>query len=176
MIRKVVVVALTFAALASFALAVISFRIDYVTSSGHPEYGWNPGGIAVTKKCMLFLHADRGEFRIGGHHYILPSRKVSRVSLDWWVVAYKRSTLTLPPETVKRDKSLGFEATCQRLFWQATVQLWLLLVLFGVYPVTAFIRGPLRRWRRHRRGLCLRCGYNLEGNLSGVCPECGEAT
>lgn len=26
---------------------------------------------------------------------------------------------------------------------------------------------------RHRRGLCIRCAYNLRGNTSGVCPECG---
>jgi hypothetical protein len=37
-----------------------------------------------------------------------------------------------------------------------------------------------RRWgtqlrHRPRPGLCLRCGYNLTGNLSGVCPECGAA-
>lgn len=36
--------------------------------------------------------------------------------------------------------------------------------------------GPL--WRRRRRllrerGLCLDCGYDLTGNVSGVCPECG---
>lgn len=23
-------------------------------------------------------------------------------------------------------------------------------------------------------GYCVQCGYNLEGNVSGVCPECGE--
>ena len=35
-------------------------------------------------------------------------------------------------------------------------------------------RGPLRRWRRRKRGLCLHCGYNLTGNTSGVCPECAQ--
>ena len=25
-----------------------------------------------------------------------------------------------------------------------------------------------------RRQVCLECGYSLEGNVSGVCPECGE--
>jgi hypothetical protein len=45
--------------------------------------------------------------------------------------------------------------------------------LFAIYPVIAFIRGPLRRRRRQRKGLCVRCGYNLTGNVSGVCPECG---
>ena len=53
------------------------------------------------------------------------------------------------------------------------IPLWLLLTLFAAYPATAFIRGPLRRWRRRRKGRCLTCGYNLTGNVSGVCPECG---
>jgi len=29
--------------------------------------------------------------------------------------------------------------------------------------------------RRFPTGLCLHCGYNLTGNTSGVCPECGES-
>ena len=31
----------------------------------------------------------------------------------------------------------------------------------------------LRRRRRLRPGQCAHCGYNLTGNVSGVCPECG---
>ena len=53
---------------------------------------------------------------------------------------------------------------------------WSLVLLFGCYPTLALIRDPLRRYRRRRRGLCIRCGYHLEGNVSGVCSECGEAT
>ena len=52
-----------------------------------------------------------------------------------------------------------------------------LFVLFAAYPTTAFIRGPLRRRYsrayRRERGLCVECCYNLTGNGSGVCPECG---
>ncbi len=51
---------------------------------------------------------------------------------------------------------------------------WFLLVLLTAYPTIAFIRGPLRRWRRRRKGLCLKCAYDLTGNVSGVCPECGS--
>ena len=51
--------------------------------------------------------------------------------------------------------------------------LWMPLLLLATYPAIAFIRGPLRRWRRRRKGLCLKCGYSLTGNVSGVCPECG---
>ncbi len=30
------------------------------------------------------------------------------------------------------------------------------------------------RDRRHPPGHCQKCGYDLQGNVSGVCPECGE--
>ena len=28
--------------------------------------------------------------------------------------------------------------------------------------------------RRERLGLCPSCGYDLTGNVSGTCPECGR--
>ena len=60
-----------------------------------------------------------------------------------------------------------------RITW-VVFPLWLstgALTLIGVIP---FARGPVqRRWRRWR-GLCTFCGYNLTGNRSGRCPECGQ--
>ncbi len=53
---------------------------------------------------------------------------------------------------------------------------WGVAILLAIYPTLAFIRGPLRHRRRRRlrkHGLCLGCGYDLTGNESGVCPECG---
>jgi hypothetical protein len=50
---------------------------------------------------------------------------------------------------------------------------WYLMCLFSAYPLCALIRGPLRRRRRRKRGLCVGCGYDLTGNVSGICPECG---
>lgn len=35
------------------------------------------------------------------------------------------------------------------------------------------IRGMVRRIRQRRDGLCLVCSYDLTGNVSGRCPECG---
>ena len=55
-----------------------------------------------------------------------------------------------------------------------TVPLWMPFVLFAAYPALAFIRGPVRRWRRRKRGLCTHCGYNLTGLTEPRCPECGE--
>ena len=38
----------------------------------------------------------------------------------------------------------------------------------------AVLRWNLER-RRSERGICKTCDYNLTGNLSGICPECGTA-
>jgi len=55
-------------------------------------------------------------------------------------------------------------------FW---VPIWFGILVFMLPPLFALWRGPLRRRRRHREGLCPRCGYNLAGNISGECTECG---
>lgn len=53
------------------------------------------------------------------------------------------------------------------------------LVMFGL-PAAAggatylvICRRGRELQRRAREGCCLQCGYNLTGNVSGRCPECG---
>ena len=58
--------------------------------------------------------------------------------------------------------------------WQISVPCWGVVALFAFYPALAFIRGPARRWRRRKRGLCIHCGYNLTGLTEPRCPECGS--
>ena len=52
--------------------------------------------------------------------------------------------------------------------------LWAIFVPAGIGPLLCFVhnRRAAARLRRDR-GLCDRCGYDLTGNVSGVCPECG---
>jgi len=59
--------------------------------------------------------------------------------------------------------------------YSAAIRLWLLAVITGPFAalgVMHVVIGPVRRIRRRRRGLCVKCGYDLTGNSSGVCPEC----
>jgi len=50
--------------------------------------------------------------------------------------------------------------------------LWLLVLLTAIPTAWLMVRDR----RRIRPGHCLRCGYDLTGNLSGVCSECGAKT
>jgi hypothetical protein len=52
---------------------------------------------------------------------------------------------------------------------------WSLALLLGVLPCRRLLRSRRRRVRL-RENLCPGCGYDLRGNASGVCPECGNAT
>lgn len=49
-------------------------------------------------------------------------------------------------------------------------------VFSAIYPAIFFIRSYRhRRLRRQALKPCTKCGYDLQGNESGVCPECGKA-
>ncbi len=58
----------------------------------------------------------------------------------------------------------------------ATIELRLLTSVLGGLTTLILVVSYFRR-RRFRRptGLCMACGYDLTGNASGACPECGRA-
>lgn len=49
-----------------------------------------------------------------------------------------------------------------------------LVVLAGVYPMLYWVFPRQVREYRRRKGLCVKCGYDHTGNVSGACPECGS--
>jgi hypothetical protein len=56
-----------------------------------------------------------------------------------------------------------------------SVPCWTIILISGALPAIWF-RRRLRHLRILRAvGCCPSCGYNLTGNTSGVCPECGTA-
>lgn len=56
--------------------------------------------------------------------------------------------------------------------WAMRVPIWPMLVVSAI-----FVASPLairaKRRARAKRGECPACGYDLTGNTTGVCPECG---
>jgi hypothetical protein len=51
---------------------------------------------------------------------------------------------------------------------------WPIVLTAALLPAIR-LAGIARRGRRVSRGRCQLCGYDLTGNVSGVCPECGGA-
>lgn len=104
-----------------------------------------------------------------------------RVSLGW----SEQSLYWVPGPVYNPSKSWSESLAC---FWERGLvpsidqvqvfglvaigcPIWILLVLIGV--------PTLWLWRRDSQPpgpvCCVECGYNLTGNTSGRCPECGTA-
>jgi hypothetical protein len=63
-----------------------------------------------------------------------------------------------------------------RVAWALTSDS-VLVVAFAAMPGFVILRRVLSRHREQRlraAGRCVKCGYDLTGNVSGVCPECGQ--
>jgi hypothetical protein len=43
-----------------------------------------------------------------------------------------------------------------------------------IYWPAAVVWQTWVRWSQLQLGCCAHCGYNLTGNVTGVCPECGS--
>lgn len=55
-----------------------------------------------------------------------------------------------------------------------SLSLWLPMLLFSIYPLIVVTQYFVREQRRSMAHVCWTCGYNLRGNESGRCPECGH--
>ncbi len=174
MIRKAIIVLLTLGAVGTALLLVVSFtghykNVDWLPPSGLP--GWERGWLKtigdIDDTSFFTIDASKGRLALGYFTKVEPSIFVPRKAFGLPGLLVKKQTV-FPASTVAFRRE-------QMLLHALQVPLWLLLPLFAAYPVAAFIRGPLRRRRRRKRGLCVRCGYSLTGNVTGVCPECGWA-
>ncbi len=70
------------------------------------------------------------------------------------------------PPRVFRGQPWRVESSYVRL------PVWGIAVLLMIPPIRDSFRER-RRASRKGRNECLQCGYNLTGNVSGLCPECG---
>jgi len=182
MIRKAIIVVLTLAALGTALLYADSYRLRLY-----------PLTMELRRLMSCGMWTAPEELRIPGprsRHYWDDDSMI----LDLWAhngrfsVAYNSTIGPVAHVSNRRVSAAGFGYETGRRYWprpdgtyayyqerEITVPLAVIGTLFAAYPAIAFIRGPLRRWRRRRRGMCIRCGYDLQGNVSGTCPECGGA-
>jgi len=58
-------------------------------------------------------------------------------------------------------------------WWVVRVPITQAAITLGVYPLFVACRTIIRKRRSLATNGCTACGYDLTGNASGMCPECG---
>ena len=159
MIRKSLIILLTFVSLATVAIGVNRFAITIPINRSLSIEIW------CSERSLLPFLAIIQTVK-------MPERLWRRwKSLDFdFVGGYFTSGAGEPSGDLR---SLGGKTVVR--YRGVVFRSWFLVIVLAALTALTFIRVPFRRWHRRRHGLCIRCGYNLEGNVSGVCPECGEA-
>lgn len=131
-----------------WALTIVSALCTLVfVGSFHAFWVWGAG-----ETCY--------EFFGGVFHY---QRDISRELFPFWDLRLSRGWY-VSPEILAIVYPPRFEIDIA----DAYIPLWI--------PLIPLLTDTLFLWRRDRRpraGHCS-CGYNLTGNVSGICPECGR--
>lgn len=141
--------------------------------------------VAAAGICVLWVWSYTGRYKQpgwtgtitgweitsqSGDACVSGSRGMCYVSLHANVIG--RTTWVDSKFTV--DEWFGpFQLLATQRFVDFWFPVWSPLVLMLAFPTIALVHGSVRRWRRRRRGLCTSCGYDLYGNTSEKCPECG---
>jgi hypothetical protein len=78
--------------------------------------------------------------------------------------------------SVGRERFLGMRNHLRLMIVAFSAMLFLLLIymgpIFGL-AIASWVIGIADRRMKIPSGCCQRCGYDLTGNVSGRCPECG---
>ena len=164
MIRKAIIVVLSLAAVGTGLVWAVS---------GVRDIAWTILGEnqALTIFCFLGGSVDVVYFSQDPDDHPL-------TSASWQALGYLRFLQTGRYTAAARSHQIQTPAYAKMAGFPTIKHhwgfpLWFPLIFFGAYPTLAFIRGPLRRYRRRKRGLCVKCGYNLTGLTEPRCPECG---
>jgi hypothetical protein len=93
---------------------------------------------------------------------------------DLGFVAFGRETLGIDFDTrlpILKARKRESTITCVVIrYWGAVLLLLGMMAVINGQSLERLITAPFRTKEGHCRG----CGYDLTGNISGVCPECGK--
>jgi predicted RNA-binding Zn-ribbon protein involved in translation (DUF1610 family) len=97
-----------------------------------------------------------------------------------WQIKHEQRTPDVTPSVTSLATKLGFgfrhdnftQGNNLSNAWYVSIPVWLITTTAAILPICFFRRrSAVRRTVAFKP--CASCGYNLTGNTSGVCPECG---
>lgn len=156
-----------------YGLTVVLYH--YVLTGGWPMVailGRGPGGISFLPGYRLAWNILNAVVAVLGVSVVVVGIWAVSPRCHWGpglIAAYLLAIIVHSAVSIARI-ALHPRSEVDRELWVAVPQCLLLLICLGLCI-------SLVRWhRRLRNGApTCRCGYNLTGNVSGVCPECGRA-
>lgn len=188
MIRRTMIAGSTFMALVIALLGVfslfapITFWKKGTAPSNVKETGQllkELGADTVDRPPAMRIWLDRGDLRLVHvptvkYHVSTTPPKDSKSRIN--AFAFESSTLTVNFLTNARPYPGGPAARIPFTYGETrlTIPLWGPFILAAAYPTIFLVKNVYRRRHRRKKGLCLKCGYDLTGNVSGICSECGE--
>jgi hypothetical protein len=146
-----------------------SSRLHVLTVGAWPgaeRFRWVPTGGAAEVPALIFSGAGTSWHRLGV--------AVERDTVTTWL-APGGGPAPLATYLAEAGRA-GINRASTPMPYAVRVPWWMLVMVLGALPLwrgASSFRRDRRRRRLAVRNCCLACGYDLTGDVSGVCPECG---
>lgn len=127
-----------------------------------PNDGRRPEVMIVT---TMAAHLGASEYKFHGQ-WRAPAEAFFALALDRW---QEVSTAPLACGNVSEAPFVIHPPMTILAF-----PIWLPGIAFAAFPCLLLLKR-IRRAKRTRAGFCPSCGYNLTGNVTGTCSECGAS-
>ena len=199
MIRKIIIVVLTLAALVTGAIGLAGSAQAYLDPGRFygpnegPYLHWFTGSWQITSGVSLSL--DRGKlgirycyltekgwvagsdciFQFAGFSFSVSRRHellFTRIARTYWEQRLRDKQETAPFDPSRWASFSPTAGKPGKTGWIIHIPLLAISCVLAAYPIA---NAPLRRYRRRKHGRCVRCGYDLRGLTEPRCPECGDA-
>ncbi len=138
----------------------------------------------------LFVMAFSAATLVANFAWVSPSRRfmVATVPGAFWLgsspgqvvgppagLSYERSRDDVRYTVGVAKRTAGWPVVLSGAWGGLQVPLWMVVVASWIPWMFLMVRGVRRWWRRRRLpgAHCRVCTYDLTGNASGICPECG---